>query len=214
MSKPQQILTYITILAIGALIGGGVMYGWVGLNSNVSADGSPAGAAATAYLKFKQIKEDLIPKGVPAVYGAELNISFDEVQDAINKVQVFGPTYGRADKKIILTGNDLDRYKKIGEAIACEYCCGVKTLTRVDGSAACGCAHSTMMRGLAAYLIKNHPDVSDEWILAELAKWKITYFPKQSLIAQLAKLEQAGEPGIKEIMQEFPDFLPQMVGGC
>lgn len=172
-------------------------------------------AAAQSYLKFKKIKTDFIPNGVPDVYGSELGISFDEVQKAIDKVRVYGPTYGDEDKKIILTGYDLERYKKIGAMIACEYCCGVKTLTKEDGSAACGCAHSIMMRGLTAYLIKNHPDeFNDEQILEELEKWKITYFPKQTLSTKLAKLEKSGDSEIKTILQEFPDFLPEMVGGC
>lgn len=171
--------------------------------------------SAQSYIKFKKIKASFIPSGTPEVYGQELDISFDEVQDAINKVQVYGPTYGEEDKKITLTGADMERYKTIGESIACEYCCGVKTLTKEDGSAACGCAHSIMMRGLAAYLIKNHPDeFTDDEILEELAKWKITYFPKQTLSTKLTEMEKAGESGIKELLEEFPDFLPQMVGGC
>lgn len=171
-------------------------------------------AAARAFLKFKKIKESFVPIGVPEVYGQELNVSFDQVQDAINKTRAYGPTYGQEGKKIVLMGADMERYKKIGESIACEYCCGVKTLTKPDGSAACGCAHSIMMRGLSAYLIKNHPEVTDEWILGELSKWKKTYFPKQTLSAELLALEKSGEEGIKEILREFPDFLPQMVGGC
>lgn len=172
-------------------------------------------AAAQSYIRFKRIKADFIPSGVPGVYGSELGISFDEVQKAIDKVRVYGPTYGEEDKKIILTGDDLERYKKIGAGIACEYCCGVKTLTKEDGSAACGCAHSIMMRGLTAYLIKNHPDeFTDEEILGELEKWKITYFPKQTLSTKLAELEKSGDSEIKTILQEFPDFLPEMVGGC
>lgn len=172
-------------------------------------------AAAQSYVKFKKIKTNFIPSGVPDIYGSELGISFDEVQEAIDKVRVYGPTYGEEDKKISLTGDNFERYKKIGAGIACEYCCGVKTLTNEDGSAACGCAHSIMMRGLTAYLIKNHPDeFTDEEILEELEKWKITYFPKQTLSTELAKLEKSGDSDIKTILQEFPDFLPEMVGGC
>ncbi|MEE8163707.1 MAG: hypothetical protein V3T92_06865 [Anaerolineae bacterium] len=170
--------------------------------------------ACAAYLKFREVKRALIPSGVPAVYGGELDISFDAVQDAINKVRVFGPTYGQEPDKITLTGADLDRYIEIGSQISCEHCCGAKTLVREDGEAACGCAHSKMMRGLAAYLIENHPQLSDEAILEELDQWKTTYFPKQTLSAKLQEMEEAGEPGIKELMEEFPEFLPQMVGGC
>lgn len=168
--------------------------------------------SAAAYIKFKNIKENFMPTGTPAVYGKELNISFDLVQEAINKVALFDPTYGQ--DKIILQGSDMDRYIKIGSQIACEYCCGATALVLENGEAACGCSHSQMMRGLAAYLIKNHPDLSNEKILSELTQWKKTYFPKQMLSAEFQKLEEAGEPGIKEILQEFPDLLPQMVGGC
>ena len=173
-----------------------------------------AKAEVLAYLRFKQIKESFISTGVPDVYGQELNISFDQVQDAINKVALLDPTYGPAGEKITLTGDDLKRYIKIGFQIACEYCCGATTLVFEDGEAACGCEHSQMMRGLAAYLIKNHPEISDEKILEELNLWKRTYFPKQMLSAKLQELEKAGEPGIKEILEEFPEFLPEMVGGC
>lgn len=171
-------------------------------------------SAASAYLKFRNIKSSFMPKGIPSVYGQELDISFDNVQDAINKVRVMGPTYGKGDKKIVLTGEDLKRYTDIGQQISCQYCCKATTLVRKDGVAACGCAHSIMMRGLTAYLIENHPEFSDDQILNELRTWKITYFPKETLTAKLAQLEKGGDKDIKEIMKEFPDFLPKMVGGC
>jgi hypothetical protein len=170
--------------------------------------------AAAAYLKFKKIKASHIPSGIPGDYGKELNISFDQVQDAINKVRIFGPTYGKEGQKITLTDENLKRYINIGSQISCQYCCNAKTLVREDGKAACGCAHSIMMRGLASYLIENHPELSDERILEELNTWKIAYFPKQTLTAKLGELEKAGDDGIKEILKEFPDFLPKMVGGC
>jgi hypothetical protein len=168
--------------------------------------------SAMAYLKFKQIKSNFMPIGVPAIYGAELNISFDKVQDAINKVSLLDPTYGK--NKITLSGNDLKRYVDIGSSIACEYCCTATTLVFSDGQAACGCAHSQMMRGLTAYLIKNHPEMSDQDILNQLVLWKRTYFPKETLSAELKKMEDAGDKDVKQILQEFPDFLPDMVGGC
>jgi hypothetical protein len=170
--------------------------------------------AARAYLRFKEIKASHIPTGFPDIYGKELNISFDKVQDAINKVRVFGPTYGAPDKKIKLEGADLFRYVNIGSQISCQYCCKAKTLVKRDGVAACGCAHSIMMRGLTAYLIKNHPDLSDERILEELNTWKKTYFPKQTLTARMVEMEKSGDEGIKDILNEFPEFLPKMVGGC
>lgn len=169
-------------------------------------------AAAQAYLLFREIKATHIPRGVPDVYGAELGISFDKVQEAINKVRGFGPTYGA--NKIVLEGKDLKRYISIGSKIACEYCCKATTLVRQDGVAACGCAHSIMMRGLAAKLIKTHPEFSDKKILGELNSWKKTFFPKQTLMAKLLTMKKQGKKGIDQIMKEFPEFMPQMVGGC
>ncbi|MHA2218824.1 MAG: hypothetical protein ACXACY_23110 [Candidatus Hodarchaeales archaeon] len=186
----------------------------VSLNTYSQCPLSSSDLAAAAYLKFKKIKASHIPSGIPGDYGQELNISFDKVQDAINKVRVFGPTYGNEGQKITLTDENLKRYIDIGSQISCQYCCSAKTLVREDGKAACGCAHSIMMRGLASYLIENHPELSDERILEELNVWKIAYFPKQTLTAKLGEMEKAGDTGIKEILKEFPDFLPKMVGGC
>lgn len=205
------------LFLLGVIIGGAVVYNYFNFKNQKNLSLNDYQEAA-AYLRFKDIKKSFIPSGIPDVYGQELDISFDEVQDAIDKVRIFGPTYGSDEEKITLdsfTETELERYKKIGSQIACEYCCGVKTLTKEDGIAACGCAHSVMMRGLAAYLIKNHPQyLTNEQILDELIKWKITYFPKQTLSAELDRLIKAGEPGIEQILEEFPDFLPEMVGGC
>ncbi len=33
------------------------------------------------------------------------------------------------------------------------------------------------MRGLTKYLIKYHPDMTDEEILTEVGKWKVLFFP-------------------------------------
>ncbi len=169
-------------------------------------------ASVRAYLKFKKIKAAAIPTGIPAVYGKELNISFNKVQDAINKVAPFDPTYGK--NKIELNSQEKERYIKIGSQTACRYCCSAKTLVFKDGRAACGCAHSKMMRGLAAYLIKNHPEMSDEEILNALNQWRAAFFPKQTITEVLSALKKEGDSGAEEMMKEFPEFLPQMVGGC
>lgn len=209
----KSLIPFLSLFLIGAIIGGTVVYGYFNFNRQKN----PPDEAA-AYLKFKAIKKSFMPSGTPEVYGQEFGITFDKVQDAIDKVATLDPTYGVEGKKIALTDlseTELKRYKKIGASIACEYCCGVKTLTQEDGTAACGCDHSQMMRGLAAYLIKNHPkEFTDEQILEELTKWKRTYFPKQTLSAELDRMAKGGEPGIEQILKEFPDFLPQMVGGC
>lgn len=172
-------------------------------------------AAAQAYLKFRELRASVIPSGVPEVYGQELGVSFDEVQDGINKLRVFGPTYGTEGTKIKLEGSGLERYIRIGKQTACQYCCGVTTLVDDKGEAACGCAHSIAMRGLVAYLIKNHPQkFSDEEMLAEANRWKVVFFPKQTLAAKVDELKKSGDTATEQLLEEFPDLLPQMVGGC
>jgi hypothetical protein len=219
-AKASKLLSSLLLFAVGVAVGAIATS-----KSNDGAEGSLALDAscslneslpppAAAYLKFKEVKSNFVPAGIPEVYGQELGLSFDRAQEAIDIVAPLGPTYGLPGKKITLTDSELERYKMIGFSIACQYCCGVKTLVKEDGSAACGCAHSQMMRGLIAYLLRNHPQMSNQQILKELQKWKITYFPRQTLMTELQKLKASGEAGIEEILEEFPDFLPEMVGGC
>jgi hypothetical protein len=211
-SKPSDCLIF---FVIGLLVGGALIYVYYNSNSSMGVQNNSDLAEAAAYLKFKEIRTSVTPSGVPGIYGNELDLSFDRVQESIDIMTPYGPTFGREGQKIVLTGSDLERYKNIGVSISCEYCCGVESLTREDGVAACGCAHSIMMRALAAYLIQNHPnEFTDEEILEELVKWKMVFFPKQTLVARLQELEKTGEPGIKEILEEFPEFMPSMVGGC
>ena len=62
------------------------------------------------------------------------------------------------------------------------------------GDAACGCAHSFAMRGLAKYLITNHgSEFSDEQILEEMAKWKTLFFPTQMATKAQALKEKGVE---------------------
>ena len=83
-------------------------------------------------------------KGIPEIYGSELGVSFDQVEPALNVLKQFDPTYG--NRKIVLTGEALQRYTSVGLRIACEYCCGAQSLVFANGQAACGCAHSQAMR--------------------------------------------------------------------
>ena len=122
---------------------------------------------------------EIIPTGVPLVYGEELEINYDDVsastpQLADSTIAVLSSI----DRSETLTGANLQRYIDIVIQISCEYCCGATSIIRSDGSAACGCAHSYAMRGLAKYLIKFHGDeFSDNEILEELGKWKVLFFP-------------------------------------
>lgn len=124
---------------------------------------------------------DVIPKGIPKIYGKELDISYDDVS-AINpqKADSTIKKLGTLDQQISLSGNDLERYIAIASQISCEYCCGVDSIIFSDGKAACGCAHSFAMRGLAKYIIKNHGgEFTNDEILEELGKWKTLFFPSQ-----------------------------------
>lgn len=169
--------------------------------------------------------------GVPEKYGVELNINFDQVQEAINMMKRFDPGYG--SQKIVLQGEDLKRYTDVGLRISCEYCCGVNAIVFANGEAACGCAHSQAMRGLAAYLIQKHgTEYTDDEILRELARWKGRYFPKQ-MTKKTADQLQNGQytPDIASLLLglELPKYsgqssnvplpseiqnAPGMVGGC
>jgi len=121
----------------------------------------------------------IMAHGVPDGYGAEMNVSFDKVQESMNIMKIYDQSqYGNGQIK--LTGDKMNRYIKIGKMISCEFCCSAKTLIFDDGKPACGCAHSQAMRGLMAYLIEKHGnEYSDDQILHELAKWKGVYFPAQ-----------------------------------
>jgi len=121
----------------------------------------------------------VIPTGIPNVYGQELGVSYDDVSPAdarradavIRKLSVF-------DNQITLTGDDLQRYIATVSQISCEYCCGAESIIFSNGQAACGCAHSASMRGLAKYLIKNHgTEYTNDEILEEMGKWKTLFFP-------------------------------------
>ena len=122
---------------------------------------------------------DIIPKGVPEVYGKELGVSFDDVSpNDPKKADATIEILSKIDRTVTLTGDDLQRYIKIGSEISCEYCCGADSIIFSNGQPACGCAHSYSMRGLAKYLIKNHGDeFTDDEILEELGKWKVLFFP-------------------------------------
>lgn len=152
---------------------------------------------------IEQVAAEVIATGVPAVYGTELSVSFDSVQDSINKLLPY-------DTGIELQGADLEKYVAVTTSISCEYCCGADAISFSDGKPACGCAHSAAMRGLAKYLIKNHDsEFSEEEILTELQKWKSVFFPKQTIAAAIKLKAQKGE-----ISGSTLAALPDMVGGC
>lgn len=173
----------------------------------------------------------VISSGQPAIYGQELNVAYDAVVASMNIMKQMDPTYGQ--RKIALTGDDLNRYIDVASKISCEFCCGATSLIDKKGQAACGCAHSQAMRGLLAYLIKNHAsEYSNDEMLRELARWKAMYFPKQmiqKMASQLpganftpdtasllldVKLPDYGQGGAKTPPPSELNNLPSMVGGC
>ena len=142
-----------------------------------------SGSASSGNLQLSgaSIEEALatvIPTGVPAVYGEELGVSYDDVSaqnpafadQTINKIAVY-------DSQITLSGELQQRYIDTALQISCEYCCGAQSIIFSNGQAACGCAHSAAMRGLAKYLLQNHPEMTNDQILEELGKWKTLFFP-------------------------------------
>ncbi len=162
---------YVQIAAIIVLVGL-LMYGF-GKTSG-SGSGSVIGTVSAS---------EIFPTGVPSVYGNELKIAYDDV--SVNNPQSADQTISilaGIDRSETLAGADLQRYINVlytlEGGISCEFCCGARSVISEDGKAACGCAHSYAMRGLAKYLIKFHGDeFSDEEILEEVAKWKVLFFP-------------------------------------
>ncbi|MDD4467202.1 MAG: hypothetical protein PHQ08_02030 [Candidatus Pacebacteria bacterium] len=125
---------------------------------------------------------EIIPTGVPAVYGNALSISYDDV--SVNNPRQADATIevmAKIDRSTELSGSNLNRYIDIlynqHGGISCEFCCGAKAVIFENGSAACGCAHSYAMRGIAKYLILN-TTMTDEEILSEVGKWKVLFFPE------------------------------------
>ena len=126
---------------------------------------------------------EIIPQGIPAIYGEELGIEYDDVSpNNAAKTEETINLLGNIDRVEELEGADLERYidmlYKQHNGIACEYCCGARSVIFSNGQPACGCAHSYAMRGLTKYLIKYHGnEFSDEQILTEVGKWKTLFFP-------------------------------------
>ncbi len=155
------------------------MHGAIPARAAANAGGSRATAAPSAANFI-----DVSPKGIPGIYGAELGVSFDDVsptdpQKADETIAVLSAfDQEKSGKFIGLQGEKLGRYIKIASQISCEYCCGAESIIFPGGQAACGCAHSYSMRGLAKYLLEKHPDeFTDDQILEEMGKWKTLYFP-------------------------------------
>lgn len=127
---------------------------------------------------------EIIPSGVPAIYGEELGISYNGV--SVNNPTLANQTIAilsNIDGSEILEGVELEKYVNIlynmENGISCEYCCDARSIIFENGQPTCKCAHSSTMRGLTKYLIKYHRDeFTDEEILEEVGKWKVLFFPR------------------------------------
>jgi len=165
--KPNyELMVQIGLIAILAIV----------LIYNFGKVSTPTGNAIVTGIGTVSASE-IIPKGIPDVYGEELGVSYDDV--SINNPKLADLTIQKltAYENKELNTELMQRYIKIGSSISCEYCCGAQSIIFSNGERACGCAHSYAMRGLAKYLLTNHPDMTDEQILNELGKWKVLFFP-------------------------------------
>ena len=195
--------------------------------------GSATGAVVDPAMSMEQpveqsvtseMQEQITPKGIPEIYGKELGVSFDDVSaENPEKADATLGKMGTLDRQISLSGKDKERYISIASKISCEYCCGADSVITSDGKAACGCSHSAAMRGIAKYLIKNHPsEYTDDQILEEMGKWKTLSFPGK-IAAKAAVLQGKGielnyinlaSNKYRGIENEAPASAGGMVGGC
>lgn len=184
----------------------------------------------------KDVAALVTPMAAP-FYANELGLDFSNIANinsSIEKLGLMAPMQG--PNPIPLNDEEMQRYIAIGTepTVTCEFCCGVSTLVRKDGSPTCGCAHSIAMRGTAAYLIQNYPEMSDAEIAYELMRQKGMYFPGQMqerMASQLAGEVKDFTPDIKYLTQNLSKselialqvkakeegFVPpdtSMIGGC
>ncbi len=167
---------------------------------------------------------DVLPKGIPKIYGSELGVKYDDVSGSnLQKAEDTIGRLGTLDKEISLSGEDKNRYISIASRISCEYCCGTDSIIFASGEPACGCSHSFAMRGIAKYLIKYHgKEFSDDGILEEMGKWKTLFFPdKLSQKAGILKSNgielnyiNLASNKYRDIEKGAENSNSQMVGGC
>ena len=168
----KEFIAQIVIIAVLALL---LLYN----SRNISGTGSVISNVGNVGNIGTVAASEIIPTGIPKVYGKELGVSYDDISPSDQrKADSTIAVLGNLDNQITLTGADLQRYISIASKISCEYCCGAESIIFSNGQAACGCAHSYAMRGLAKYLITKHgSEYLDEQILEELGKWKVLFFP-------------------------------------
>ncbi|MFB6208123.1 MAG: hypothetical protein ABEJ69_02140 [Candidatus Nanohaloarchaea archaeon] len=141
--------------------------------------------------------QEVLAQGTPS-YGDELKVSFEDVsqskpqttEETISKLASLDSTELSTENKQRL----VHILYEMENGISCEYCCEARAIVTKDGGAGCGCSHAVAMRGLAKYLLKEHPEMSDREIFREVAKWKTRYFPDQTLSKAEALEKRGVEP--------------------
>lgn len=170
MSNEKKDFEFVVqIVAIVVLVGL-LMYG-LGKSSSINGGAIGTGMGTVS-------ASEVIPSGVPEIYGQELQVSYDDISPSNQRLADATIAKLSQYEGTALNDGQMERYIRIGSSISCEYCCGAASIIFSNGDRACGCAHSYAMRGLAKYLLINHPKMSDEEILEELGKWKVLFFPE------------------------------------
>ena len=162
------------VIVIGVILLAVVFYNTIRISDFAGTTGNAIGSILPGVSA-----SEILPSGVPKIYGEELNIKYDDVSaNNPQKADATIEVLSNFDRTMNLEGENLQRYINIASKISCEYCCGAESIIFSNGQAACGCAHSYAMRGLAKYLIIKHGDeYTDDEILEELGKWKVLFFP-------------------------------------
>jgi hypothetical protein len=212
ISNLEKVTSFVLIVALALTVFNSVQIGQLKgsvATGMVSADGAQLSTV------------DVIPKGIPKIYGQELGVSYDDVSAVSpQRADAAIAKLGNLDNSITLEGDDLQRYISIVSGISCEYCCGAPSIIFSNGEAACGCAHSYAMRGLAKYLITKHgSEFTDDEILEELGKWKALFFPTQMTAKAKALADNEIEFNYINLASNKYRGIEQgvsggMVGGC
>ena len=169
--------------------------------------------------------KELLPTGTPQDYGVELGVSFDDPVAGLNVLA----RLDRAIPTTSLTPEEKERYIQVTSHISCEFCCSAPAVTDANGRDLCGCSHSAAFRGLTKYIVKNHPEWTNDEIYWDLTRWKAMFYPKNMVEKGVALVNNgleltAASLNDNQLLQKLQagntdiggslDSLPNMVGGC
>ncbi len=158
--------------------------------------GSELGISYDDVSPYNQQKAD---STIDVLANLDTNIELNEKELGryVNIASQISCEYCCGAESIIYTNKDIERTNQQIEAAIANGQITAQDAERYRikaGAAACGCAHSYAMRGLAKYLIRNHAsEFTDDEILEELGKWKTLFFPGQIQ----AKAKILSEKGIE-----------------